>query len=312
MKDVVIVAGPTAVGKTDAGVVLAKTFGGEVINGDALQVYQGLNIGTAKITTAEMKGVSHHLIDIKTPDDGFTAAEFQTRAQTLIHDLHAKQKLPIIVGGTGLYIKGITKNLSFRGTEADEGYRQELTKQAETYGIEVLYEQLKLEAPELAKHIHPNNEHRIIRALEVAKNAPEELPAFGEDVEPEPDYNPIVIGLTMERSKLYERINLRVDQMIESGLVEEVRRLLDEGYRYAPAMKAIGYKELVMYLDGELTLTEAAELVKKNTRRFAKRQLTWFRNKEEVVWIDVTDLPKAEVHERIVRTVQEKRNLPSN
>lgn len=283
----IIIAGPTASGKTKTGIHLAKVFNGEVISGDSMQVYQKMNIGTAKVTEQEMEGIPHHLIDILPPSGNFSAADFKTHAEAAIKEIRKKNKLPIIVGGTGLYIQSLLYDYSFAASKEDSHFRAELEQLQKTEGEHYLYRLLKEQSPLSAEKIHPNNTRRIIRALEVLHvtgNPLEEV----EEVRKESKYDYLIIGLTMERSLLYDRINQRVDEMIAKGLIEEVRNLFDDYGSSYPSMKAIGYKEFIPYLQNEQNLEEAVNALKQNSRRFAKRQLTWFRNKMPAEWFDMS------------------------
>ncbi len=282
---VVVLIGPTAVGKTKMSVELAKRLNGEIINGDSMQVYKGLDIGTAKIRQEEMEGIPHHLLDIKEPHESFSVAEFQTLARSLITDITRRGKLPIIVGGTGLYIQSVIYDYQFSDAPSNSLYRQSL----ERYSPDELYEQLKRIDPLSAERIHPNNVRRVIRALEIYHCTGKTMTEWLKEQKRQLVYNVALIGLAMEREKLYERINRRVDEMIAQGLIEEVKRLYDQGLHDCQAIQAIGYKELYAHLDGEITLEEAIEQLKQNSRRYAKRQLTWFRNQMPVQWFDMTD-----------------------
>ncbi|WP_046174971.1 tRNA (adenosine(37)-N6)-dimethylallyltransferase MiaA [Domibacillus indicus] len=286
---VAVVIGPTASGKTDLSIHLAKRFDGEVISGDSMQIYRGLSIGTAKVTREEMEGVPHHLIDIKNPDEPFSAAEFQQLAREKIADINARGKLPIICGGTGLYIQSVLYDYQFSEDGTDETVRKELEAEAQKIGPGALYEQLKGVDPEAAASFHPNNVRRTIRALEIYRLKGEPASKQKRLAAPDEKYENAMIGLTMDRAVLYDRINRRVDLMIEAGLIEEARWLFEMKLKNAPAVQAIGYKELFPYLRGEQTLEEAAAVLKQNSRRYAKRQLTWFRNKMDINWFDVTD-----------------------
>lgn len=287
---VVVIVGPTAVGKTKAGVELAKRFHGEIISGDSMQIYKGLDIGTAKITKEEMENIPHHLIDIKEPTESFSVAEFQQLVKTLITKINAKGKLPFIVGGTGLYISAVLQNYNIPRVPSNESYRRELEKFAKTYGPEALHEKLKTIDPVSYREIHPRNVRRTIRALEVYHETKRPFSEFQAAQKKEPSYDYVIIGLTMERKELYERINARVDEMIEKGLLEEVKRLYQlAGFKDSQAAQAIGYKEIIEHLEGKITLEEAIEKLKRNTRRYAKRQFTWFRNKTDAVWFDMTN-----------------------
>ncbi|MCM3720763.1 tRNA (adenosine(37)-N6)-dimethylallyltransferase MiaA [Solibacillus isronensis] len=283
--DVVAIIGPTASGKTALSVRLAKEIDGEIINGDSMQIYRHMDIGTAKITEAEMEGVPHHLLDIKEPTEGFSVAEYQQLVRGKIEEIHARGKMPIIVGGTGLYVQSVLYDFQFAKQEVDEAARENYYKELEVLGPEAMHAKLVQMDPAAAASIHPNNTRRVIRALEMAELAgvsrAEEQFNRG-DI---PLYNHLIIGLDMDREKLYERINLRVDLMVEAGLVEEVRALYDAGIRDVQAIKAIGYKELYAHFDGLVSLDEAVEQIKQNSRRYAKRQLTYFRNKMDIAWI---------------------------
>ncbi|MER2047065.1 tRNA (adenosine(37)-N6)-dimethylallyltransferase MiaA [Solibacillus sp. FSL W7-1472] len=283
--DVVAIIGPTASGKTALSIRLAKEIDGEIINGDSMQIYRHMDIGTAKITEAEMKGVPHHLLDIKEPTEGFSVAEYQQLVRGKIEEIQARGKMPIIVGGTGLYVQSVLYDFQFAKQEVDETARENYYRELEVLGPEAMHAKLVQMDPAAAASIHPNNTRRVIRAMEMAELAgvsrAEEQFNRG-DI---PLYNHVIIGLDMDREKLYERINLRVDLMMEAGLVEEVRALYEAGIRDVQAIKAIGYKELYAHFDGLVSLEEAVEQIKQNSRRYAKRQLTYFRNKMEIAWI---------------------------
>ncbi|WP_339195062.1 tRNA (adenosine(37)-N6)-dimethylallyltransferase MiaA [Solibacillus sp. FSL R5-0449] len=283
--DVVAIIGPTASGKTALSIRLAKEIDGEIINGDSMQIYRHMDIGTAKITEAEMEGVPHHLLDIKEPTEGFSVAEYQQLVRGKIEEIQARGKMPIIVGGTGLYVQSVLYDFQFAKQEVDEAARENYYKELEELGPEAMHAKLVQLDPAAAASIHPNNTRRVIRALEMVElggvSRAEEQFNRG-DI---PLYNHFIIGLDMDREKLYERINLRVDLMMEAGLVEEVRALYDAGIRDVQAIKAIGYKELYAHFDGLISLDEAVEQIKQNSRRYAKRQLTYFRNKMDIAWI---------------------------
>ena len=283
--DVVAIIGPTASGKTALSIRLAKEIDGEIINGDSMQIYRHMDIGTAKITEAEMEGVPHHLLDIKEPTEGFSVAEYQQLVRGKIEEIQARGKMPIIVGGTGLYVQSVLYDFQFAKQEVDEAARENYYKELEVLGPEAMHAKLVQMDPAAAASIHPNNTRRVIRALEMAEFAgvsrAEEQFNRG-DI---PLYNHLIIGMDMDREKLYERINLRVDLMMEAGLVEEVRTLYDAGIRDVQAIKAIGYKELYAHFDGLVSLDEAVVQIKQNSRRYAKRQLTYFRNKMDIAWI---------------------------
>ncbi|MBU8907380.1 tRNA (adenosine(37)-N6)-dimethylallyltransferase MiaA [Desertibacillus haloalkaliphilus] len=285
----VVIVGPTAVGKTKTSIELAKALHGEVISGDSMQVYRGMDIGTAKIKREEMEGVPHHLIDICDPIESFSVASFQSRVKPLITSINERGHIPFIVGGTGLYIKAVTHDYQFAKAPSDPRYREELEAFVEVHGVEELHKQLKEVDPLSYETIHPNNYRRVIRALEVYHLTKRTIGDFQEKQPDESPYDLVMIGLTMDRKVLYERINLRVDLMIKQGLIEEAERLYAQGVRDCQSVQAIGYKEIYEYIEGKVSKQEAIELLKRNSRRYAKRQLTWFRNKADVTWFDLTD-----------------------
>lgn len=283
--DVVAIIGPTASGKTALSIQLAKSINGEIINGDAMQVYKRLDIGTAKITKEEMEGVPHHLIDIKEPTESFSVAEYQQLVRDKIDEIRSRGKIPIIVGGTGLYVQSVLYDFQFTEQPIDEEARKKYYDDLATFGPEEMHRRLAMIDPKSAEAIHPNNTRRVIRALEMAEVAntsrSDEKYQRGE----KPLYNHLIIGIDMDRNKLYERINQRVDMMMANGLEEEARSLYEEGIRDTQSVKAIGYKELFSYFDGYISKEEAIEQIKQNSRRYAKRQLTYFRNKMDIEWI---------------------------
>ena len=283
--DVVAIIGPTASGKTALSIRLAKEIDGEVINGDSMQIYRHMDIGTAKITEQEMEGVPHHLLNIKEPTESFSVAEYQQLVRGKIDEIKSRGKIPIIVGGTGLYVQSVLYDFQFTKQEVNEEARTLYYEQLQQLGPEAMHAKLASIDLASATEIHPNNTRRVIRALEMAELAgvsrAEEQFNRG-DV---PLYHHLIIGMNMDRETLYERINLRVDLMVKAGLLEEVRALYDAGIRDVQAIKAIGYKELYSYFDGLITLEEAIEQVKQNSRRYAKRQLTYFRNKMDIEWV---------------------------
>lgn len=279
--------GPTAVGKTAISIQLAKKYHGEIISADSSQVYKWMNIGTAKVTKEEMELIPHHLIDEIDPKHGFSVQEFQERATTNIQEIYKRGHLPIIAGGTGLYIESVTHGYSMPHVPTNDDLRMRLFELAEKEGNEVLHCQLREVDPLTAKRLHPNDRNRIIRALEVYFTLGTSISSV---VNKKGSlYNALWIGLTMPREELYQRINLRVDQMIEKGLIQEVVSLQEKGYhRDLTSMQAIGYKEIMSYLEGEISLEHAVNLIKQGSRRYAKRQLTWFRRIPEINWFDVT------------------------
>ena len=287
-----VLVGPTAVGKTRYSIEIARRWNAEIISGDSMQVYRGMDIGTAKIRPEETGGIPHHLIDIRDPEEPFAAGEFQRLARELIGEIAARGRLPFVVGGTGLYIESLLYGFDFPEAPADERIRAELQAYAEQHGAGALHGRLREVDPESAARLHPNDVKRVIRALEIAIGTGEAMSAkiSGFREKRESPYAFCLIGLTMDRKVLYDRINRRVDAMIEAGLVDEVRRLLERGVPpEATAMQAIGYKEIVPHLTEGLPLEEAVERLKRDTRRYAKRQLSWFRRMHGIEWVDVTD-----------------------
>lgn len=290
----VVIVGPTAVGKTALSLELAQAFDGEIISGDSMQVYRYMDIGTAKATLEERKMVPHHLIDIINPDQEYSVAIFQEMATELITEMNQRQKLPFIVGGTGLYIQSVTHSYQFSQAEQDAELRDQLQRMADTEGPEALHERLRKIDPITAERLHPNDVKRVIRAIEIYQQTGQTMADYQHRAEYSP-YDIVMIGLTMDRAKLYERINQRVDLMIEAGLIEEVRRLLDAGYDPAlNSMQGLGYKEVIPYLYGEISLDQAINEIKKRTRHFAKRQLSWFRRIPEIQWFDLTSPGEAD------------------
>lgn len=292
--DVVAIIGPTASGKTALSIELAKWLDGEIINGDSMQVYKQLDIGTAKITKEEMQGVPHHLLDIKEPTENFSVAEYQQLVRAKIEEIKARGKLPIIVGGTGLYVQSVLYDFNFTKEEVDEEARKAYYQELEKIGPEAMHARLAKLDPKTAETIHPNNTRRVIRALEMVELSGTSKASEEHNRGDKPIYNHLILGLDMDREMLYERINLRVNMMMEKGLLEEARALYEAGIRDTQAVKAIGYKELFAYFDGFCTLQEAIDQIKQNSRRYAKRQLTYFRNKMDVHWVsnDIQEIKK--------------------
>lgn len=304
MKKVLVIVGPTAVGKTTLSIKLAKTFPAEIISGDSMQVYRGMDIGTGKISKSEMEDIPHYMLDIKDPDESFSVAEFKEGVQHHITAINQKGKLPIIVGGTGLYIQSVLYDYDFTDRKRDETITKRLEKIVHEQGVKPLYEKLQRIDPEQSEKIHPNNYRRVIRALEVYESTGMTLSEYHRQQQGEAVYDYLIIGLEMERTKLYEKINDRVDEMIAAGLVDEVKTLSNRAFSSYQSMKAIGYKELLPYILGEQSLEQSIQLLKRNTRRYAKRQFTWFKNKMNVEWFDVTDNHKI-VFDRIKQRVNE-------
>ncbi len=287
MNKVIVIAGPTATGKTALSVKIAKDFGGEVISADSIQIYKKLDIGSAKPNEEEMQGIPHYLMDFLEPDDEFSVADYVKCAKEKIDDILSRGKLPIITGGTGLYISSLVDNVSFSESEKNEALREELRHELEEKGAEFMHARLSAIDPESAESIHPNNTKRVLRAIEIfettgkTRTQQEKVSKLTKS-----PYDFCLIGLNCDRELLYERINKRVDIMKDLGLFDEVRDLLDGGISPdAQSMQGIGYKEVVMALTGEITEEESTELIKKNSRNYAKRQLTWFR-RGDYRWFD--------------------------
>lgn len=283
--DVLCIVGPTAVGKTKMSIELAKQLNGEIISGDSMQIYRGMDIGTAKATMDERQGIPHHLIDEKNPDEPYSVAAFQQTVRAKMEEIKSRGKLPIIVGGTGLYIKSVLYDYEFAGEseskEVDEAKYGHLSN-------EELHAKLAAVDEAGAKDIHPNNRKRVIRALEIYETSGVKKSEMIEKQEHKMIYDACLIGLTDDRNVLYDRINKRVDTMYETGLVEEVKALFDEGIPdESQSIRAIGYKELYDYFKGFISLEESKELIKRNSRRYAKRQYTWFNNQMDVTWFKV-------------------------
>jgi tRNA dimethylallyltransferase len=287
MKRVIILLGPTGVGKTGASILLAKELDTEIISADSMQIYRGMDIGTAKPSAGERSGVVHYMIDIVDPSQSFSTGQFLKAVTGVIDDLHARGKVPLIVGGTGLYIKALTRGI-FSGPAADWTLREELIDR-ERAEKGALFAYLSQIDPGAAERIEPNDIRRIVRAVEVCLKSGDRMSALQERLTRPLPYDFLKIGLTRERSELYAMIERRVDRMLEAGLVGEVRRLLRQSPDRTP-LQAIGYKEVAACIQGEISLEETVLRIKRNTRRYAKRQFTWFRKEEGIRWIDITGL----------------------
>lgn len=287
-RPLIILTGPTAVGKTKASIGLAKAINGEIISADSMQVYKYMDIGSAKIHPEEMQGVKHYLVDELEPDEEFNVVRFQQMAKQAMQEIYAKGKVPILVGGTGFYIQAVLYDIDFQENDEDHSYREELEGLAKEKGASYLHQMLAEVDEESAKEIHENNVKKVIRALEYHHQTGQKISAHNaQERQKESPYNAVYFVLNDDRKNLYDRINLRVDQMIEEGLVEEVRGLKERGYKKEMvSMQGLGYKEMLDYLDGIYTLEEAVEIIKRDTRHFAKRQLTWFRRERNVEWIN--------------------------
>lgn len=290
MINLLILAGPTAVGKTDISIKLAKKLNGEIISADSMQIYKYMDIGSAKITKEEMKDIPHHLIDVVAPHEEFNVASFKTLAEKCIKDIWTRGKLPIIAGGTGLYINSLIYNYDFTDADRDENYREYLNKLSEDKGKEYVHSLLKDIDKESYEKLYPNDFKRVVRALEVYKITGKSISEYTKENEKklyDIPYNVNYFVLNMNREVLYERINKRVDIMMDKGLIEEVKKLESMGYTPdMQSMKGIGYKEILFYLKGDISLDEAIYLIKKGSRNYAKRQLTWFRKDKRSIWID--------------------------
>lgn len=287
-KPLIILTGPTAVGKTKASIGLAKAVDGEIISADSMQVYRHMDIGSAKIKPEEMEGIPHHLIDVLEPDDEFHVVKFQQLAKKAMREIWERGHIPIVIGGTGFYIQALLYDIDFDENEKEDACRKELEAYAKEHGAEALHEKLAFVDPASAEMIHPNNIKRVIRALEFYEQTGKRISEHNETQrQRESPYAFAYFVLTDDRAHLYERINRRVDQMIEEGLVNEVQALKDKGYtKQLVSMQGLGYKEILDYLDGNCTLEEAIYTIKRDTRHFAKRQLTWFKRERDVIWIN--------------------------
>lgn len=285
MEKVIVVVGPTGVGKTKMGVALAKSYDGEVISGDSMQIYRGMDIGTAKVTVNEMDGVVHHLIDVRDPDETYSVSDFQTTVRDCIKDISSRHKMPIIVGGTGLYIKAVLYDYVFEESSSDH---EMMKKKYQDYTDDELYAHLKEVDALSAEELHPHNRQRVLRAIEIFESTGKRKSEILENQKHELLYDVMPIGLTLERSVLYERINQRVDMMVQEGLEKEVKDLVQRGYhKDLQSMKAIGYKEWFDYFENQASYEEVIELIKKHSRNYAKRQYTWFNHQMPVNWFEV-------------------------
>lgn len=287
-KPLVILTGPTAVGKTALSIKLASEIGGEIISADSMQVYRQMDIGSAKIKPEEMGGIPHHLIDILEPEEEFNVCLFEKLALEAMEQIYERGHIPVVVGGTGFYIQALLYQIDFTEEETDTAFRDKLWQLGEEKGNHYLHELLRKVDPESAEEIHENNRKRVIRALEFYENCGKPISTHNKEQRQKTSaYNSCYFVLTDDRKKLYERIESRVDQMLSKGLVDEVRTLKERGCNASMvSMQGLGYKEILEYLDGRCSLLEAVEKIKKETRHFAKRQLTWFRREKDVIWID--------------------------
>lgn len=314
-RPLIILTGPTAVGKTALSISLAKAVDGEIISADSVQVYRHMDIGSAKITGEEMQDVPHHLIDVLDPREDFNVVRFQKMCKEAMEEIYRRGRVPILVGGTGFYIQAVLRDIDFTEEEEDSGYRKELADFAAEYGAEALHNRLcEVDGPS-AEAIPPGNVKRVIRALEYYHLTGERISEHNERERSREDaYNACYFVLNDDRDRLYERIEKRVDQMLEEGLVAEVEQLREMGCRRGQtAMQALGYKEILKYLEGECSLEEAVYLIKRDTRHFAKRQLTWFRREKDVIWLDRTKFPEegqdAAILQYMLKIINEKLRL---
>ncbi len=289
MNRVIVIVGPTASGKTNLSIELAKRMNGEIISADSMQIYKYMDIGTAKPTEEEMQGINHYLIDEVLPSEDFNVVRFKELAERYIDNIREKGKQPIVAGGTGLYVSSLINNISFSESESDWELRETLKKEAEELGPEYLHKKLQKVDPASALSIHPNNVKRVIRALEVYYQTQKPISYHNEISRSiPPRYQFVLVGLNMDRQVLYERINKRVDIMIQNGLVDEVKRLVDLGYADSIiSMQGIGYKEILEYLRNNITIEQAIENIKQGTRRYAKRQITWFKRINGIRWFNI-------------------------
>ena len=290
MNKIIALAGPTAVGKTKFAIKLADEFDGEIVSCDSMQLYKYMDIGSAKPTPEEMKQARHHLVDMIDPREEFSAAEYQRLAKQAIADIFSRGKLPVISGGTGLYLNSLLYDMDFSAVPQDQAYRQELAEIAEKQGDDVLHSMLAEQDPQAAAAIHPNNRKKVIRALERLREGEGRVRPFSGIKNETKDYDVLLIGLTRERAELYDRINRRVDILVEQGLFDEVEKLRDMGLTAENiSMKGIGYKEILDFFSGKYTRDEAIDTIKKNTRHYAKKQLTWFRRYDKMNWYNISE-----------------------
>ena len=309
-RKLIVLTGPTAVGKTKLSIALAKAVNGEIISADSMQVYKYMDIGSAKIKPEEMCGIKHYLVDCLKPQDpeSFNVTRFQQMAKDAMEEIYAKGKVPILVGGTGFYIQSVVYDIDFTDNDADTGYRIMLEHMAEEKGAEFLHDMLKVVDPKAAEEIHFNNLKRVIRALEFFQKTGSPISAHNEaERQKESPYELYYFVLNDDRAKLYERIDMRVDLMMQDGLIEEVKGLLDMGCtREMVSMQGLGYKEMIDYLNGDISLEEAIYTIKRDTRHFAKRQLTWFRRERDVRWLNKSDFSS---EEEILAEMLEQMNI---
>lgn len=313
-KPLIILTGPTAVGKTKASIGLAKAIGGEIISADSMQVYRHMDIGSAKITKEEMADVPHYLIDVLEPEEEFHVVRFQQMAKAAMTDIYSRGKIPIIVGGTGFYIQALLYDIDFTENEGDSVYREKLEALVKEKGAAYLHGQLAMVDPKSAEEIHANNIKRVIRALEFYHQTGQKISEHNErERQKESPYQFCYFVLNDRRECLYERIDQRVDQMIRNGLVQEVQTLKERGCtKQMVSMQGLGYKEIFSYLEGDCSLEEAVYIIKRDTRHFAKRQLTWFKRERDVIWVQKDELnyDDEKLLQSLLESIKERMNLP--
>ena len=286
---VIVIGGPTASGKTALSIALAKKINGEIVSADSMQIYKDMNIGTAKPTTEEMQGIKHHMLDFLSPEERFSVADYKKRAKAAIKEILDKGKVPIVIGGTGLYIETLIYEIEFAQIDTDLSYRKELEQIVEEKGLEYLYNEAMKIDPEAMKKISPNDQKRILRVLELYHQTGKTKTQLDVESRKEVEYDYKLFAINMDREKLYDRINRRVDIMLKDGLVEEVKALCEKYREFPTAMQGLGYKEVVEYLNGEASYEEMVEKIKTESRRYAKRQITWFKKYENLTWINGLD-----------------------
>ncbi|WP_251616410.1 tRNA (adenosine(37)-N6)-dimethylallyltransferase MiaA [Senimuribacter intestinalis] len=288
-REIIVICGPTAVGKTKYAIETALHMDGEVVSCDSMQLYKYMDIGSAKPTAEERSRIKHYLVDEIEPTEAFSAARYQKLAKGAIEEIFAKGKTPVIAGGTGLYLSALLYDMDFSAPPGDSAFREQLYKEAEVHGAAFLHQKLTEADPKAAERIHPNNIKKVVRAIEAATLG-EKVKDFATDLKPTADYSARLIGLCRDRQQLYGRINQRVDLLMEQGLCDEVKDLMERGLTESDiSMKGIGYKEIIGYLEGRYDLAEAVDLVKKNTRHYAKRQLTWFKRYKDMQWFNISE-----------------------
>lgn len=283
---VIVICGSTASGKTSLSISLAKKINGEIVSCDSMQIYKEMDIGSAKPTVEEMQEIKHYLVDFVSPEKRYSVSEYKEDASKAIEEIINKGKTPIIVGGTGLYLNSLIYNIQYNEMEVDLNYRRELEKEAEEYGLEVLYNRAKEIDPEAMEKVSANDKKRITRVLEIYNATGRNKTELEKKSRKEVPYNYLIFGINMERSILYDRINKRVDIMLEQGLIEEVKNLINKYSNMPTAMQGLGYKEVKEFLDGNISKEEMIEKIKMETRRYAKRQITWFKRIENIIWLD--------------------------